>query len=97
MPESSFERLRGDEIPASAQATLLRCSDYPDDYLGQQVSKLHADEFTDAALVATHRLGFNLPCCVLVAGIAEAGRPSRRSSSVAVTAGDWRRLAPLYR
>ena len=51
MPESSFERLRGDEIPPSVQNTLVRCPDYSDDYLGQQVSKLHSDEFTDASLV----------------------------------------------
>ena len=27
------------------------CDDYADDYLGQQVSKLHADRFTDADLI----------------------------------------------
>ncbi|MFJ9825133.1 hypothetical protein ACIRSU_12235 [Streptomyces sp. NPDC101160] len=30
---------------------LTVCPDYRDDYLGQQVSKLHADEFTDADLI----------------------------------------------
>jgi hypothetical protein len=34
MPGSSFERLRGNEFPASAQAVVLRCRDYGDDYLG---------------------------------------------------------------
>ena len=52
MPGSSLQRLRGDEIPASARTTVVRCPDYLDDYLGQQVSKLHADEFTDAQLIA---------------------------------------------
>jgi hypothetical protein len=53
MPDSSFERLRGDEIPLSARATVLRCPEYDDDYLGQQVSKLNADQFSDAPLI-TH-------------------------------------------
>ncbi|MGB2712155.1 MAG: hypothetical protein WBC33_11645 [Conexibacter sp.] len=31
---------------------LIVCCDYPDDYLGQQVTKLYADHVTDAALIA---------------------------------------------
>jgi len=52
MPGSSLERLRGDEIPASARAITLACHEYSDDYLGQQVTKLNADLFTDAPLIA---------------------------------------------
>jgi hypothetical protein len=52
MPASSFERLRGHEIPRLTQATVLCCPDYADDYLGQQVTKLNADEFSDASLIA---------------------------------------------
>jgi hypothetical protein len=76
MPESSFERLRGDEIPASVQTTLLRCPDYPDDYLGQQISKLHADEFTDAPLVV-HVDSDSIfhAACSLPALLTKDGRP----------------------
>jgi hypothetical protein len=35
MPGSSFERLRGNEIPDSLRATVLPCEDYGNDYLGQ--------------------------------------------------------------
>lgn len=52
MPSSSRERLRGSEIPASAQALVLECPEYSDDYIGQQITKLHADQFTDAPLIA---------------------------------------------
>src|SRR5437016_2118310 len=52
MPASSFERLRNCAISPSSRATVLCCSEYSDDYLGQQVSKLQADEFTDASLIA---------------------------------------------
>jgi hypothetical protein len=52
MPESSFERLRDDEIPSSGKIAVLLCHDYADDYVGQQVSKLNADNFTDAQLIA---------------------------------------------
>jgi hypothetical protein len=51
MPGSSLERLR-DEIARSARIVILRCRDYAADYLGQQISKLNADEFTDAPLIA---------------------------------------------
>jgi len=52
MPGSSFERLRGDGIPTSTQAIVLRCEEYEDDYIGQQITKLNADNFTDAPLIA---------------------------------------------
>lgn len=52
MPGSSIERLRGEEIPALARAVVLRCDDCENDYLGQQVSKLYADTFSDAGVIA---------------------------------------------
>jgi hypothetical protein len=76
MPESSFKRLRGDEIPARVPATLLCCPDYPDDYLGQQVSKLRADEFTDAPFVV-HIDSDSIfrAACSLPALLTKNGRP----------------------
>lgn len=35
----------------SQEVRLEFCRDYEDDYLGQQVTKLYADEFTDASLI----------------------------------------------
>jgi hypothetical protein len=52
MPGSSLERLRGDEIPTTMPAVVVRCDEYADDYIGQQISKLNADSFTDAQLIA---------------------------------------------
>ncbi|NJP88833.1 hypothetical protein HCN51_05070 [Nonomuraea sp. FMUSA5-5] len=36
---------------AGEAARVEVCRDYPDDYLGQQVTKLHADDYTDAQLI----------------------------------------------
>jgi len=47
-PRSSAGRVRR-ALPSWTR--LVVCPDYRDDYLGQQVSKLHADEYTDADLV----------------------------------------------
>lgn len=48
MPEASRERL--DWLGLAGDRTIT-CPDYRDDYLGQQVTKLHADEFTDADFI----------------------------------------------
>jgi hypothetical protein len=48
VPESSIERL---DSMGLTQAKILLCRDYPDDYLGQQVTKLMADTFTDADVI----------------------------------------------
>jgi hypothetical protein len=94
MPSSSLERLRGDEIPEPARAILLRCRDYANDYIGQQVSKLNADEFTDAPLIAhiDSDCIFHTPCS-LPPLLTSSGRPvirilwqSRRRAS-----DGWRR------
>jgi hypothetical protein len=76
MPHSSLERLRGDEIPASARTTVLCCPDYADDYLGQQVTKLNADQFTDASLIAhIDSDSIFLRSCSLPALLRRNGRP----------------------
>ena len=48
IPESSADRWKESLIPNGLPLRLVTCEDYIDDYLGQQVSKLYADEFTDA-------------------------------------------------
>lgn len=100
MPGSSFERLRGDEIPASARATVVRCHDYADDYLGQQVSKLNADEFTNAALIAhiDSDCIFRAPCSLPVL-LTTNGRPTIRMlwRSRRPPSDGWRRcIADFY-
>jgi hypothetical protein len=94
MPGSSFERLRGNEIPTSARAIVLRCQEYEDDYIGQQISKLNADSFTDAPLIAhvDSDCIFDAPCS-LPAMLTRNGAPvirqlwrSRRPAS-----DGWRR------
>ncbi|MGW4163625.1 hypothetical protein [Streptomyces sp. NPDC004788] len=54
---------------------LTVCPDYRDDYLGQQVSKLYADEFTDADLIChvDSDVVFTRP--VSPADLLDAGRP----------------------
>jgi|KBSSwiStaDraftv2_1062776.scaffolds.fasta_scaffold02472_14 hypothetical protein len=76
MPRSSAERLRSEQIPDPARTTVVYCDDYADDYIGQQISKLHADLDTDAAMI-THLDSdclFHSPCN-LPALIAKDGRP----------------------
>lgn len=47
-PRSSHPRMNP---PALDGASLLECPDYRNDYLGQQVTKLHADQYTDADII----------------------------------------------
>jgi hypothetical protein len=46
LPESSADRWKESLAPGGLPLQLVTCVDYADDYLGQQVSKLYADEFS---------------------------------------------------
>lgn len=48
LPKSSADRWKESLIPIGLPLRLVICEDYIDDYLGQQVSKLYADELSDA-------------------------------------------------
>ena len=51
LPQSSAAWLRRMDLSAGSSSTDIRfafCRDYPDDYLGQQATKMLADTFTDA-------------------------------------------------
>lgn len=50
LPRRSLQWLRRIG-PLPAGVRVESCDDYGDDYLGQQVTKLHADEYTDADVV----------------------------------------------
>jgi hypothetical protein len=94
MPASSLERLRGREVLASANATVLACPEYANDYLGQQVDKLNADLVTDASLIVhvdsdcIFRRPCSLPLLLTTGGrpIMRVLRRSRRPAS-----DGWRR------
>ena len=48
VPEDSRERLR---LAEATPAHVQYCPQFPDDYLGQQVTKLYADTYTDADFI----------------------------------------------
>lgn len=50
VPRSSLPWLRHHDLP-TAGVRVEMCEDVHDDYLGQQLSKLHADELTDADFI----------------------------------------------
>lgn len=64
MPRSTIKRVDVTWIQRHRNSILHECEDFNDDYVGQQVTKLHADAFTDAAYVllvdSDHR--FVEPC-----------------------------------
>src|SRR5712691_3849026 len=49
VPGSSAERLAWSGLDLKVEAHV--CPDFADDYLGQQVTKLHADKYTDADFI----------------------------------------------
>ena len=49
VPEASRSRLRRLDL---SDVRIAHCPDYRDDYLGQQVTKLYADELTDADFIS---------------------------------------------
>ena len=49
VPRSSAERLRWAGLDRHAETHI--CEDFADDYLGQQITKLHADRYSDADLI----------------------------------------------
>jgi hypothetical protein len=93
MPPSSLDRSRRGDIPDRGRVIVRRCDEYTDDYLGQQITKLNADAFTDADYVAIvdSDCVFCAPCS-LSSLFFEAGRAVvsyRRRSRRPVTDG-WR-------
>jgi Family of unknown function (DUF6492) len=51
VPQSSASRLRRIALPEGIGLRVEKCSDYSDDYLGQQVTKLFADRYSDADFI----------------------------------------------
>jgi hypothetical protein len=79
MPPSSLERLPRDHAAFGRSVRILTCGEYADDYLGQQITKLTADAFTDADHVAI--VDSDCIChapCSLQTLLFEGGRPVMR-------------------
>jgi hypothetical protein len=99
MPASSLDRLRGIGLSACEQIIVLECQEYPDDYLGQQITKLSADLFTDAPLIVhvDSDCIFHAPCS-LPALLTAHGRPVIRAlwKSRRPVADGWRRCVAEF-
>lgn len=52
VPGSSLDRLPSDIAPPSLPLRLLTCAEFADDYVGQQLTKLRADDYSDADYLA---------------------------------------------
>jgi hypothetical protein len=51
LPRASLGRMDLDALRSSPPVRVTVCPDHPDDYLGQQLTKLHADEVSDAEVI----------------------------------------------
>lgn len=51
VPESTVRRTGPLVPPHGQQLHVVTCEDFRDDYLGQQITKLHADEYSDADVI----------------------------------------------
>jgi hypothetical protein len=73
VPRSTEPWLRRTDI--ARQATVVLCADYPDDYLGQQVTKLLADTMTGADLVCHVDSDCMFSCPTSPDDLLDDGRP----------------------
>ncbi|MET9450145.1 hypothetical protein [Streptomyces cinerochromogenes] len=98
VPRSSLARMDREEIE-SDRVRLHVCRDYADDYLGQQITKLHADLYTDAEAVlhldSDHV--FVAPCD-LRARLFDHGRPRMAfdSGSTRPATDGWRQCPAAF-
>jgi hypothetical protein len=51
VPRSTLYRVAMGKVAGDSPAEVFECGDFTDDYLGQQLTKLHADLYTDADVV----------------------------------------------
>jgi hypothetical protein len=51
VPEATLHRVGLSALPDGINVQLFSCRNYFDDYLGQQITKLHADLYTDADVI----------------------------------------------
>ena len=82
MPPSSLERLPAGHVAFGRGVRICGCDEYADDYLGQQVTKLNSDAFTDAnhVVIVDSDCICNAPCS-LQALLFEDSRPVMRYRS----------------
>jgi hypothetical protein len=51
LPEMSVDRINWPAVPILQDVVVLHCHNYANDYVGQQITKLHADTYTDADVI----------------------------------------------
>jgi len=51
LPETSMSRVDWPVAPILRDVTLRQCDDHRNDYIGQQITKLHADTYSDADVI----------------------------------------------
>ncbi|MEU6666026.1 hypothetical protein [Streptomyces sp. NPDC046727] len=98
VPRSSLGRMDREEIE-SDRVRLRVCRDYADDYLGQQITKLHADLYTDAEVILhlDSDQVFVAPCD-LTARLFDHGRPRMAfdSRSTRPATDGWRQCPAAF-
>ncbi|MFG2910271.1 hypothetical protein ACGF13_35135 [Kitasatospora sp. NPDC048286] len=98
VPRSSLERMEPSAIESTG-ARLSTCRDYTDDYLGQQITKLHADRYTDADMILhlDSDQVFTAPC-ELTARLFDHGRPRMAfdSGGTRPESDGWRRCPTTF-
>lgn len=98
VPRSSLDRMDASAVE-SKDVRLRVCPDYPDDYLGQQVTKLHADRYTDAELIL-HLDSDNVfvAPCDLKDRLLDGGRPRMAFSNDGTrpASDGWRQCPTLF-
>jgi hypothetical protein len=95
VPDASLARVDWRREPALRDVDLRACRDFPDDYVGQQITKLHADTYTDAEVIL-HLDSDNVfvSPCDLSAALFEQGKLRITFAAAGRPAADgWRRCA----
>lgn len=99
VPRASLPRVTAPALLFRAGVRVRACGDHADDYLGQQITKLHADQYTDAdVIVHLDSDQVFVSFCDLRERLFEGGRPRTSfdtSDRRAVTDG-WRRCPEVF-
>jgi hypothetical protein len=99
LPDTSVGRIDWPAVPILRDAVIRRCHDYENDYIGQQITKLYADTYSDAEVIlhldSDHV--FVAPCD-LQDQLFEAGklRMEFDSSERRPLADGWRRCPAVF-
>ena len=99
LPEASVQRVDVTALAESSRVRIHACEDFLDDYVGQQITKLHADRYSDADVIAIVDADevFVAPCD-LGNALFDGGalRMAIASRSARPTADGWRRCPDAF-